>query len=41
VKQFKQAEGIFDMRRRYGDITSRTWFLRKMGEFDEKAILLK
>ena len=41
VKLFKQAEGIFDMRRRYGDITSRTWFLRKMGEFDEKAILLK
>ena len=41
VKQFEGAEDIFDICRRYGDITSRTWYLLKIGEFDKKANLLE
>ena len=38
--QFNRANQVFDIRCSYGDITSRTWYMRKIGEFDEKANLL-
>ena len=38
-KHFKRAEEVFDIRCRYGNITSRTWY--KVGDFDEKATLLE
>ena len=41
VKEFKGAEEILDIRRRYGYITSRTWYLLKIGESDETVILLE
>ena len=41
VKQFNRANQLLDIRCCYIDNMSRTWYLRKIGDFEEKANLLE